>query len=74
MSFRVMRVYSTHTKKKAYSVSKMTSGSAGEGEVSANNNTCYSLAHLCEVTVITVPRANRLDTPVLPQEIVIKED
>ncbi|XP_053352641.1 chromatin assembly factor 1 subunit B [Clarias gariepinus] len=30
---RVMRVYSTHTKKKAYSVSKMTSGSAGEGEV-----------------------------------------
>lgn len=29
-----MRVYSTHTKKKAYSVSKMTSGSAGEGEVS----------------------------------------
>ncbi|KAF5903092.1 chromatin assembly factor 1 subunit B, partial [Clarias magur] len=30
---RVMRVYSTHTKKKAYSVSKMTSGSAAEGEV-----------------------------------------
>ncbi|MCI4378209.1 hypothetical protein PGIGA_G00213200 [Pangasianodon gigas] len=30
---RVMRVYSTLTKKKAYSVSKMTSGSAGEGEV-----------------------------------------
>ncbi|KAK3543636.1 hypothetical protein QTP70_025996 [Hemibagrus guttatus] len=30
---RVMRVYSTHTKKKAYSVSKMTSSSAGEGEV-----------------------------------------
>ncbi|KAI5106910.1 chromatin assembly factor 1 subunit B [Silurus meridionalis] len=28
---RVMRVYSTHTKKKAYSVSKMSSGSAGEG-------------------------------------------
>ncbi|KAI4896957.1 hypothetical protein NFI96_017924 [Prochilodus magdalenae] len=30
---RVMRVYSTHAKKKAYSVSKMTSGSAVEGEV-----------------------------------------
>ncbi|XP_062862067.1 chromatin assembly factor 1 subunit B isoform X2 [Trichomycterus rosablanca] len=30
---RVMRVYSVHTKKRAYSVSKMTSGSAGEGEV-----------------------------------------
>ncbi|GAA6093273.1 chromatin assembly factor 1 subunit B [Tachysurus ichikawai] len=30
---RVMRVYSTHAKKKAYSVSKMTSGTAGEGEV-----------------------------------------
>ncbi|XP_066542912.1 chromatin assembly factor 1 subunit B [Hoplias malabaricus] len=30
---RVMRVYSTHSKKKAYIVSKMTSGSAGEGEV-----------------------------------------
>ncbi|XP_072541327.1 chromatin assembly factor 1 subunit B [Salminus brasiliensis] len=30
---RVMRVYSTHARKKAYSVSKMTSGSAGEGEV-----------------------------------------
>lgn len=30
---RVMRVYSTHSRKKAYCVSKMTSGSAGEGEV-----------------------------------------
>uniref|UniRef100_W5K3H3 Chromatin assembly factor 1 subunit B n=1 Tax=Astyanax mexicanus TaxID=7994 RepID=W5K3H3_ASTMX len=30
---RVMRVYSTHTRKKAYIVSKMTSGSAAEGEV-----------------------------------------
>ncbi|KAF7663054.1 hypothetical protein LDENG_00219550 [Lucifuga dentata] len=30
---RVMRVYSTHTKKKAFCVSKMSSGSAGEGEV-----------------------------------------
>lgn len=27
-------MYSTHAKKKAYSVSKMTSGSAPEGEVS----------------------------------------
>ncbi|KAM4608600.1 chromatin assembly factor 1 subunit B [Polymixia lowei] len=30
---RVMRVYSTHTRKKAYCVSKMSSGSPGEGEV-----------------------------------------
>lgn len=43
MSFRVMRVYSTQTKKKAYSVSKMTSGFAGEGEVSGTNNTLFYL-------------------------------
>ncbi|KAG7467311.1 hypothetical protein MATL_G00152030 [Megalops atlanticus] len=30
---RVMRVYSAQTRKKAYSISKMTSGSAAEGEV-----------------------------------------
>uniref|UniRef100_A0A667WTE0 Chromatin assembly factor 1, subunit B n=1 Tax=Myripristis murdjan TaxID=586833 RepID=A0A667WTE0_9TELE len=30
---RVMRVYSTHTRKKAYCVSKMSSGPIGEGEV-----------------------------------------
>uniref|UniRef100_UPI003AAC38A8 chromatin assembly factor 1 subunit B n=1 Tax=Centroberyx gerrardi TaxID=166262 RepID=UPI003AAC38A8 len=30
---RVMRVYSTHTRKKAYCVSKMSSGPLGEGEV-----------------------------------------
>ncbi|KAL0963435.1 hypothetical protein UPYG_G00306380 [Umbra pygmaea] len=30
---RVMRVYGTQSRKKAYSVSKMSSGSAGEGEV-----------------------------------------
>ncbi|KAM3862017.1 chromatin assembly factor 1 subunit B [Diretmus argenteus] len=30
---RVMRVYSTHTRKKAFCVSKMSSGSPGEGEV-----------------------------------------
>ncbi|KAF3843167.1 hypothetical protein F7725_002016 [Dissostichus mawsoni] len=31
--FRVMRVYSTHTKKKAFSISKMSSGPLAEGEV-----------------------------------------
>ncbi|KAM9850487.1 chromatin assembly factor 1 subunit B [Aulostomus maculatus] len=30
---RVMRVYSTHTKKKAFSISKMSSGSPADGEV-----------------------------------------
>lgn len=33
-SFRVMRVYSTHTKKKAFSISKMSSGPLADGEVS----------------------------------------
>ncbi|KAM9343619.1 chromatin assembly factor 1 subunit B [Pholidichthys leucotaenia] len=32
-SDRVMRVYSTHTKKKAFSISKMSSGPLAEGEV-----------------------------------------
>lgn len=40
MCCRVMRVYSTQTKKKAYSVSKMASGSAGEGEVSTFVSNC----------------------------------
>lgn len=46
MSFRVMRVYSTHTKKKAYSVSKMTSGSAGEGEVSVTHYAVHFILSL----------------------------
>lgn len=35
--FRVMRVYSTHTKKKAFCISKMSSGPLAEGEVSRNS-------------------------------------
>lgn len=31
--FRVMRVYSTHTKKKAFCISKMSSGPLADGEV-----------------------------------------
>lgn len=36
LPLRVMRVYSTHTKKKAFCVSKMTSGPLADGEVCRN--------------------------------------
>lgn len=36
LPFRVMRVYSTHTKKKAFCISKMSSGPLADGEVSRN--------------------------------------
>lgn len=44
LSSRVMRVYSTHTKKKAFFVSKMSSGPLAEGEVGTFLfNICMSL-------------------------------
>ncbi|KAF4087296.1 hypothetical protein AMELA_G00094160 [Ameiurus melas] len=61
---RVMRVYSTHTKKKAYSVSKMTSGSAGEGEVKN-----FRMFHDDTGCVETGERAARTPPPSSQEEL-----
>uniref|UniRef100_A0A4W6CEB2 Chromatin assembly factor 1, subunit B n=1 Tax=Lates calcarifer TaxID=8187 RepID=A0A4W6CEB2_LATCA len=50
---RVMRVYSTHTKKKAFCISKMSSGPLAEGEVSLNfafNDTQVSHSAVFDIT------------------------